>query len=123
MFFFKVVSLRRFDVNYADHLVLSDERNCQLRADLRHRLDIFSIFSDVVYQDGASLLYGPARDPLAHLDANFFRYIRQMANLKSETQFLCALIEQQNRKDLVVDHALDDLSYAMQQRVQVQRGV
>jgi len=47
----------------------------------------------------------------------------QMADLKPETEFLCAFVEQQNSEDLVINHALDYLSYAVQQGVQIKRGV
>src|SRR5262249_61607372 len=62
MLLFEVISLWGLNVNYADYLVLSDQGNCQLRSDLGHGLDVFSISGDVVHQNSASFFYSTTSD-------------------------------------------------------------
>ena len=46
-----------------------------------------------------------------------------MSNLEPEPQLLGALVEQQDGEDLIVDHAFHDFGNAVQEGIQVQRGV
>ena len=46
-----------------------------------------------------------------------------MPDLEADTQFLRLVVEQQDGEDFVVDEALQHLGHALQQGVQVQRGI
>src|SRR5215472_1217426 len=123
VFFMKIAAFAGFKVHHADHPVLVDQRHCQLRVNPGNGFNVFRLFADVGHQDGATLFSCTARHAFAHLDPDSFGDFRRMADLKAEAQLLCALIQQQDGEDFVVDDPLYDLGYPLQQRVQVERRV
>ena len=60
---------------------------------------------------------------LSDLDANALGHLRRMSHLKTDAQLLRLLVQQQDGEDFVVDEALQHLGHALQQRVEVERGV
>ena len=111
------------DIDHADDFVLGNQRNRQLRSHARRGVDEVLFRRNVVDQHGLAPLYRLSGHALADLDANPLGDLRRMSHLKADAKLLGLLVQQQNRKDLVVDEALQHLRDALQQRVQVQRGV
>ena len=111
------------DIDHADDFVLRDQRNRQLRSHARRGVDEVLFRRNIVDQYGFAPLHRLSGHALADLDANSLGDLRRMSHLKADAKLLRLLVQQQNRKDLVVDEALQHLRDALQQRVQVQRGV
>ena len=112
-----------FDVDHADDFVLGDQRNGQLGAHAGRGVDEVLFGGDVVDQHGFAALHGLPGDALADLDADALGDLRRMADLEADAQLLRLLVQQQDGEDLVVDEPLQHLGHALQQRVQVERGV
>ena len=47
----------------------------------------------------------------------------RVANLEAHAQLVGAVVQQQNGKDAVVNHGAHQVGHAMQQRLQIQRGI
>src|ERR1700730_3438196 len=86
-------------------------------------VNIMRLLGDVVHQNSSAFLNRPTSDALAHFHANPLCYFREMANLKPETQLLRALVQQKDRKNFVIYHALHHLGHVLQERVEIKRGV
>ena len=117
------VGLGGFDVENADHLVLGDQRNGQFGMDAGRGVDEVLLRGHVVDQHGLAAQHGLAGDALADLDADALGDFGRMPHLEADAQLLRLFVEQQDGEDFVVDEALQHLGYALQQRVQVQRGI
>ena len=65
----------------------------------------------------------PPGDALADFDADALGDLRRMSHLEADAQLLRLLVQQQDGEDFVVDEALQHLGHALQQSVQVERGV
>src|SRR5215471_21732877 len=113
MLFLEVAALWRLNINHSNHPVLGDQWDSEFGANVRHRLDVVSFLGDVIDQDGAAFLDGAPGNTFADLDTNFFRHLAQVANLKSESELLGTIIQQQDGKDLIVDDALYHLGHTL----------
>src|SRR5262249_16508984 len=123
MLFLKIARLARLEVNHPDHLVLSDERHSQFRANPRDGGNVLSLVGDVVHQHGSTFLDCPAGYALADLHANAFGDPGQVPNLKTEAELLRAFVEQQDGKNLVINDPLYYLGHPLEQRIEVEGGV
>src|SRR5262249_55510563 len=85
--------------------------------------NVLGFFTDVVHQDGASLFGSTAGHAFTDFDTDSLSHFRRVADLKAEAQLLCALIEQKDGENLVVDDPLHHLSHTLHQRIEVERGV
>ncbi len=83
----------------------------------------FSSARNVVDQHGFAPLHGLPGDALPDLDADALGDFRRMSNLEADAQLLRLLVQQQDGEDLVIDDPLQHLCHALQQRVQIERGV
>jgi hypothetical protein len=123
MFFAKRPRLTGFHIDDADNFVLGDQRRCQLRTRARRGVDEVLLRRNIVDQHGLAPQHCLPGDPLAHLDADALGNLGRMADLKSYAQLLGFLVQQQDGKDFIVDNLLQHLGHALQQSVQVERGV
>ena len=83
----------------------------------------FSSAATSLTSTGCARLHGAPGDPLPNLNADALGDLGRMADLKAHAQLLRLLVQQQDGEDFVVDEALEHLGYALQQSVQVERGV
>ena len=83
----------------------------------------FCFAANVVHQHRLAQLRGLAGYAVAHLDVNPLGHIRRMSHLETDAQLLRLLVQQQDGEHLVIDDPLQHLGYALQQRVEVERGV
>ncbi len=87
------------------------------------KLITLSSAAQVVDQHRLAGLHRASGDALPDLDADALRHLGRMSHLKPHPQLLRFLVQQQDGKDFVIDKALQHLRYALQQCVQVKRGV
>ena len=111
------------DVEHADDFVFRDQRHRQLRTHAGRGVDEVLLRANVVHQHRLAQLHGFAGYPLPHLDVNALGYIRRMADLETDAQLLRSLVQQQDGEHLVIHHPLQHLGHALQQGVEVERGV
>ena len=88
----EVTRLPSFDINHANHPVLDDERDGQLRAHVGNRVDIAFLCRHIIHQDRFPQLSCPACDALAHPYASAFRHIRRVTHLEADSQLLCPFV-------------------------------
>ena len=78
---------------------------------------------NVVDQHGFAPQHGSSGDSLANLNADALGHLGRMTHLEADAQLVGFLVQQQDGKDFVVDNLLQHLGYALQQGIQVERGV
>src|SRR5258708_4457997 len=123
VFILEVVAHRGLNVDHANDAVLVDQRDSQLGAGAGNGFNVIAVLGDIIHQDDAALFHRPSGDAFADFDAGLLRDLRRIADLKAEPQLLRAFVQQQNGKNLIVNDALDHLRYALQQGIQIERGV
>ena len=119
--FGEIVFMPCLQVDHANHPVLGGKRHRQLRAHVRHGSDVSGILRDIVDQNRLSKLNCLPRDAFADFDSGAFSELLRISNLKTETQLLSLLVQEQNGEDFVVDDLAHDLSDATQSGIQIER--
>src|ERR1700756_2415951 len=119
----EVARLPCLDINHPDQPVLDDQRHCQLRAHVRNGLDIVVFLGDVVHQNRLPQLRSPPRHSLADLDPHALRIFPRISRLKAEPQLLRFLVQQQDRKNFVVDDLAYQFRDPAQGGIKVERGI
>ena len=109
-------------VEHANDLVLDDERDGQLGAHGGVGVDVVFELADVLDEDRLALQRGLPDDAAAQLDADALD-VRRVAGLEAHPQLVGAIVDQENGEDAVVDDGADEVGDAVQQRVQIERGV
>ncbi len=120
--FGEVAALGGLQVEHADDAVLDDERNCQLGAHARMRVDVAGEARHVGHEHGFTALGGAANHAFAHFDAQLF-HVGRVADLEAHAQVLRLLVEQHDAEDFVVYGAAHEFGDAFEQRGEVERGV
>ncbi len=92
------------------------------RAHGRVDVDVVGILEDVVGEDGLARLRDLADDAFAHLDLEPLG-LGGVADLEAHTQIVGAVVEQQNRKDAVVDDGADQSGGPVQERLEIESGI
>ena len=92
----------------ADHLVLDDERDRELGADVGVRVDVVLLRGHVFYEQGFALECGLAGDAAAEFDAHPFD-LAGVADLEAHAEVGGAVIDEQDGEDLVVDDGADEV--------------
>ena len=68
-------------------------------------------------------LRGATRDPLSDLNARPVGIFARVSDLESETQLLCAFVEQKNGEDFVIDDPAHKFRHPTQSGIEVKCGV
>ena len=123
MLFGERARLIGFHVDHADDFVFGDERHRQLGTHAGRGVDEVLLGGNVVDQHGFAALHRLSGDALPNLDADALGDLRRMPDLEAHAQLLRLFVQQQDGEDLVVDEPLQHLGHALQQSVQVERGV
>ena len=118
----KIADLLAFEIHDADEAVLGDERNGQLGADVGVGVDVVFGGGDVVEQDGLAGERDLADDALAERERACAR-LRRVADLEAHAQIVGAVVEQEDGEDAVGDDGAHQLRGAVEQGLQVERGV
>ena len=118
----EVVGLLALQVHDADEAVFGDQRDGQLGADVGIGGDVVLGGGDVVEQDGLAGKRHLADDALADGNAHPLNF-RGVADLEAHAQFVGAVVEQQDGEDAVMDDGAHQLRGAVEQGLQVERGV
>src|SRR5580658_6545213 len=118
----EVAGLLALNVHHADEPVLGDQRKRQFRPHVGVGWDVVLRLGHVVQQHGLASKRHLAHDALAHGHAHALS-LRRVADLETHAQLVGAFVEQQDGKDAVVDDRANELRGAIEQRLQVERGV
>ncbi len=109
-------------IDDADDLVLDDERDGELGADVGVGVDVVVGFGDVLDEDGLALEGGLADDAAAELDAHAFD-LGGVADLEAHAEVFGAVVEEEDGEDAVVDDGADEVGDAVHEGVEVEGGV
>ena len=118
----KVRLFAGLNVDDTDNTLLGNERHGEFGADQRVGVDVARFFADIVDQNGTASFNCHSSDAVTHLDLQALR-LGCVPNLEPDSQFLCALVQQQNGKNLIIDDLTNELSHAPQQLISFQRAV
>jgi len=118
----EVADLFGLDVDDADDLVLDDEGDGELGADVRVGVDVVFSIGYVFDEDGLALEGGLAGDASAQLDAHALDF-GGVADLEAHAELFGAVVEEEDGEDLVVDDGADEVGDAVHQGVEVEGGV
>ena len=121
--FGEVVRLPRFNIDHTDHAVFRDERHRQLCPHPGGGANIAAFLADVIHQHCLTFLHRKAGNPFAYFYANTFRELGRMSDGEAHPQLLRLFVEQQNGKNLVIDRPPHLFGSALQQGIEVERGV
>ncbi len=93
----------RLQVQYANHLILDDQRNRQLRAHIGSAGNVLRMLRNVVDEDSLAALRRQSRDAFANLDLYPLGHFAGISHLEADPQVLRLLIYQQDGENLVVN--------------------
>ncbi len=85
-------------------------------------VDVVGGLGYVVYQYGLAPLRSLSYYSVAHADAHPFRF-RRVTDLEAHAQIVGAVVEQQDGEDAVIDDSARKVGGALEQRLQIERGV
>ncbi len=112
----------RLQIEYADYLILHNQRHRQLRPHRVIGVDVVLYLPYIFDQNRLALQRRLPGDAAPQLDANPLR-IDRVPGLKAHPQLVRAVVDQQDGKDAIVDHRSHQVRHTMQQGIQVERRV
>ncbi len=121
--FIEVVGFERFEIQHPNQLVFHDQGDGQLRTHIRHRRNVFLLLADIVNQNRFAPFRRDSGYALADLDPQPVRQFPRISHLEPEVEFLRLFVEQQDGKNLIVNHLADHLGHALERGVEIERGV
>src|SRR5260370_11448243 len=110
------------EVDYADDLVLDEERDCEVGEDVGMGVDVVVSFGDVFDEEGFALQRGLADDAATKLDAHALD-LAGVTDLEAHAEVFGAVVEEEDGEDFVVDDGADEVGYAVHEGVEVEGGV
>ena len=102
--------------------ILHDQRNCQLGADVRVRLDVMFFFGYVVNSQAPPLQGSLAHDAAPHFEAGALD-LGGVAYLEAHPELLGAIVDQQDGEDSVVDDGPNQIRDPVHQGIEVERSI
>ena len=118
----KIIRLLRLNIDHADDAILGHQGHGKLGAHLGVRIDVIRKRADVVDQHRLSALRHLSYDAFAHANAQPL-CVCGMTNLEAHAQLIGAVVQQQDGKNAVINDGAHQVCHAMQQRLQIQRGI
>ena len=112
----------RLQVEDADDLILDDERDGEFGSDIRVRVDVVVLVRDIVDEKRLALECSLTGDTAAQLDTHALDF-RGVADLEAHAEVSSALVDEEDGKDLVVDHGADEVRDPVHEGVEVEGGV
>ena len=110
------------EVEDADDLVFDDERHGELGAYVGIGVDVVFGEGDVFDEERFAEKGSLAGDAATELDAHSFD-LRGVADLEAHAEVSSALVDEEDGKDLVVDHGADEVRDPVHEGVEVEGGV
>jgi len=118
----EVAGLFAFDVHDANEAVLGDERDGEFGADIRIDGDVNVGGGDVVEEDGLARKGDLADNATAHGETHAFG-LGCVADLEAHAEVFAAVVEKKNGEDAVMDDGANKLGGAIEEGLQIERGV
>jgi len=118
----EVAGLFALDVHYADESIFGDEGNGELGANIGVDVDVIFGGFDVVEEDGLAGESDLANDSAAQGKAHAFG-LGGVADLEAHAEIFGAVVEKEDGEDAVLDDGANELGGAIEEGLQVERGV
>ena len=112
----------RLKVDDADDLVLDDERDGQLGADVGVGVDVVFGSRDVFDEERFALERCLADDAVAEFDAHALD-LSGVADLEAHAKIFGAIVDEEDGEDFVVDDGADEIGDAVHEGVEIEGGV